>query len=170
MSADPLTAVYAALEHAGCDPRGPQHDFTARCPAHDDASPSLSIGVGADGRALLHCFAGCVTADILSALGLTWPDLFPPGHHHARRPNGIARPRRPLDLVLGALRELGIDYRTTRDPGLWVAEHCPACGVDGYPLWIVEDDDDRRADRVLLSCFNGCAQHAILEALAGEPS
>jgi hypothetical protein len=32
-----------------------------RCPAHDDAKPSLSYEWTASGRLLLHCFAGCTT-------------------------------------------------------------------------------------------------------------
>jgi hypothetical protein len=31
----------------------------ARCPAHADRQPSLSVGVGDDGRILLKCHAGC---------------------------------------------------------------------------------------------------------------
>uniref|UniRef100_A0A7V4WMA6 Zinc finger CHC2-type domain-containing protein n=1 Tax=Candidatus Caldatribacterium saccharofermentans TaxID=1454753 RepID=A0A7V4WMA6_9BACT len=53
--------------------------WVARCPAHDDRRPSLSIAEGKDGRILLHCFAGCRTADVLQALGLTFRDLFPEG-------------------------------------------------------------------------------------------
>jgi hypothetical protein len=33
--------------------------WIARCPCHIDNTPSLSIGEGDDGKALLHCFAGC---------------------------------------------------------------------------------------------------------------
>lgn len=50
--------------------------WQARCPAHQDRSPSLSIGVGSDGRVLLHCFAGCSHRAILAALGLSICDLF----------------------------------------------------------------------------------------------
>lgn len=50
--------------------------FLARCPVHSDRSPSLSIGQGRDGRVLLHCFAGCGTDAILSALKLSRRDLF----------------------------------------------------------------------------------------------
>lgn len=31
--------------------------FLARCPAHSDNSPSLSLSRGKDGRALIHCHA-----------------------------------------------------------------------------------------------------------------
>ena len=49
---------------------------TATCPAHDDKSPSLSLSTGKDGRALLHCHAGCDLTAILTALNLTSADLF----------------------------------------------------------------------------------------------
>ncbi len=51
--------------------------YMARCPAHADKNPSLSITEGDDGRVLLKCFAGCTTEDIVKALGLTMADLFP---------------------------------------------------------------------------------------------
>lgn len=50
--------------------------WIARCPAHEDRSPSLSVREVEDGRTLLHCFAGCETEAVLSAVGLTLGDLF----------------------------------------------------------------------------------------------
>lgn len=50
--------------------------WLARCPAHDDRSPSLAIRE-ADDRILIHCFAGCGVAEILQAIGLDMADLFP---------------------------------------------------------------------------------------------
>jgi hypothetical protein len=41
--------------------------WIARCPAHEDRSPSLSISEGEGGRLLLHCHAGCTFDDILHA-------------------------------------------------------------------------------------------------------
>jgi hypothetical protein len=54
--------------------------WTARCPAHDDKDPSLSIALGTDGRILLHCHAnaGCTPETICAKLDLTLADLFPP--------------------------------------------------------------------------------------------
>ena len=52
--------------------------WTARCPAHDDQHPSLSIGVGQDGRVLLRCHAGCDTSTVLAALRLSFADLDEP--------------------------------------------------------------------------------------------
>lgn len=49
----------------------------AKCPSHEDGSPSLSITSLDDGRVLIHCFAGCSAADILAAVGMSLADLFP---------------------------------------------------------------------------------------------
>jgi hypothetical protein len=51
--------------------------WIARCPSHEDRSPSLSIREVDDGRVLIHDFAGCETGDILAAVGLTLTDLYP---------------------------------------------------------------------------------------------
>jgi len=67
--------------------------FKARCPAHDDRKRSLSVGEGDDGRALIKCFAGCETEDILEALGMTWTDLFASDH------DGDASERRDHRIV-----------------------------------------------------------------------
>jgi hypothetical protein len=50
--------------------------WIARCPAHEDRSPSLSIRETDDGRCLLHCFGSCETSDVLVAIGLSFRDLF----------------------------------------------------------------------------------------------
>ncbi|HVZ70935.1 MAG TPA: toprim domain-containing protein [Polyangia bacterium] len=64
------------------------HDgWTARCPAHEDDRPSLSIGIGEDGRVLLRCFAGCQLDAILSALQIEVSDLF------QREPAPVGRAR-----------------------------------------------------------------------------
>jgi AAA domain len=52
----------------------PPTGWKAKCPSHNDKNPSLSISV-TDQKLLLHCFAGCETADVLVAAGLDWADL-----------------------------------------------------------------------------------------------
>lgn len=47
----------------------------ARCPAHDDKTPSLSIGEGDDGKVLLTCHAGCSFDEIRDALGIDAGDF-----------------------------------------------------------------------------------------------
>lgn len=49
--------------------------YQARCPAHEDHSPSLSITPGKTQPIVLHCHAGCQPEDILAALDLTWADI-----------------------------------------------------------------------------------------------
>ncbi|WP_227288070.1 toprim domain-containing protein [Boseongicola sp. H5] len=58
-------------------------DGIARCPAHEDHTPSLSLKDGADGRLLAFCHAGCpfvLVADALRAQG-----LLPSNQNYARQ-------------------------------------------------------------------------------------
>ena len=64
--------------------------YQACCPAHDDKNPSLGIALAHDGRILLHCWAGCGAAEILSAIGLEMIDLFP--NNDKRQPPGFKKP------------------------------------------------------------------------------
>ena len=59
----------------GVIPRGAGR-WNARCPAHDDKAPSLSIRE-TEAKVLLHCFARCTAEDVLTAVDLTWNDLYP---------------------------------------------------------------------------------------------
>jgi hypothetical protein len=51
--------------------RRTRRGWSARCPAHPDRSPSLSIAEGASGKLLLYCHARCRYDEIASALGIT---------------------------------------------------------------------------------------------------
>ncbi len=73
----PIDRVLSALRERACVPKQSGKGWACRCPAHDDHSPSLSIGVSDDGRALVHCHAGCPTDDVLAAIGLNLQDLMP---------------------------------------------------------------------------------------------
>lgn len=76
MSKTAYERIIAALHAQGktVKERGPEQ-ATAQCPAHDDGNPSLSVTQGAE-NALIHCFAGCQTADIMAALNLDLRDLY----------------------------------------------------------------------------------------------
>lgn len=65
-----------------------QGSWIACCPAHSDTTPSLAIDVGKDGRLLLKCWAGCSNLDVISAVGVSWAELYPPEDRHY---NSIAR-------------------------------------------------------------------------------
>src|SRR5260370_25238921 len=66
--------------------------WLARCPAHQDRRPSLSVRELDDGRVLVHCFAGCPVADVVAAIGLELHDLFPP----RTAAHGVKGERRPF--------------------------------------------------------------------------
>ena len=61
--------------------------WMARCPAHDDREPSLSIRE-ADGKVLVRCHAGCEQRDVIAALkkrGLWCGKATSPIHQLSRR-------------------------------------------------------------------------------------
>lgn len=64
-------------------PTGPGR-WLAKCPAHNDKGPSLSIRETDEGRVLVHCFAGCSVHEVVSAAGVELSDLFPPRQHQGR--------------------------------------------------------------------------------------
>jgi hypothetical protein len=105
VSHDPVQLVRDALETRGCNPRGSAGQFMALCPAHEDRDPSLSVGTGSDGRALVNCFAGCETGAVLGELGLCLHDLFPhewPGDlGTVRRTIGPGSDSEPLTALNG---------------------------------------------------------------------
>lgn len=76
--------------------------WSARCPAHADKGPSLSLRESPEGAVLLHCFAGCNTQAVVSAMGLELADLFPPRSTSGREPKRLARlltPSQALELL-----------------------------------------------------------------------
>lgn len=51
--------------------------WMAKCCAHDDRSPSLSIKDAGNGKILVNCLAGCSALDVLGAVGMDWNDVMP---------------------------------------------------------------------------------------------
>jgi hypothetical protein len=74
--------------------------WLARCPGHEDRSPSLSIRELDDGRVLLHDFGGCGTDEVLAGLGLTMADLFPDGCRGEFHAAHARVPTRDLLIIL----------------------------------------------------------------------
>ena len=72
------TAELLARLH-GVRKSGPDR-WMAKCPAHEDSSPSLSVRAAEDGRTLVNCMAGCEAGAVVGAVGLTLRDLFPAGN------------------------------------------------------------------------------------------
>ena len=87
--------------------------WSARCPAHADDTPSLSIGAGDDGRVLIHCHAGCSTDVVLKAVDMTFKDLRPERREVAVYPYHDKRGQ----LVYEVVRYEPKDFRMRRPDG-----------------------------------------------------
>lgn len=117
MAIDALLSSLDAVRETG------HGKYFARCPAHDDRSPSLTIKECGDGRVLVHCFAGCETEDVLSAVGLAFADLMPEridGKHSFRAQRFDARQvLATLDhesLVVAIVGADFLDHRAIDEP------------------------------------------------------
>jgi hypothetical protein len=77
--------------------------FLARCPAHDDRSPSLSINEKDDGRVLIHCHSGCGAQSVLDAIGLKWGAVMPEGGEYLTRSRRA--PRETVDSLVIEIAE-----------------------------------------------------------------
>lgn len=93
----------ALLSRVECVRQTGPNRWIARCPAHEDRSPSLAIREIEDGRVLIHCFASCGVESVLGAVGMTFSDLFPP------RPIGHARSIRQPFVSADVLRCIGFE-------------------------------------------------------------
>ena len=98
MKASPIDSILAHLQKVRQRQSG---QWSACCPAHDDKVPSLSVRETPEGAVLLHCFAGCSVAEIVSTLGLEMSDLFP-----TRKFMGRESKRTPRLLTAGQALEL----------------------------------------------------------------
>jgi 5S rRNA maturation endonuclease (ribonuclease M5) len=82
----PLETVLDALRAHGCNPRQNGSGWSAKCPAHDDRHPSLSIGEGDTGCILVECHAGtaCSFDEIRAALDLPASAFFREKQHNRK--------------------------------------------------------------------------------------
>lgn len=101
MSVDSFIALLGGVRRTGAG------RWSARCPAHDDKTPSLAVRECDDSRLLLKCFAGCDVESILDAMGLTWDAIMPerPIGDNGKRER---RPFFPQDVFTIALKEITI--------------------------------------------------------------
>lgn len=126
-----MSALDLLLSHLNKVKRIGNDRWKACCPAHDDKSPSLAIR-DAEGRLLLHCFGGCSTESVLSAVGLTFADLMPEqalGHH---------KPRERKPFYAGDVLKI-IRFEAT------IVHLCAADIANGKPL------SDSERDRLLVA-------------------
>jgi hypothetical protein len=164
-ASDAVATIRDALERSGYDPRGTSHDFYARCPAHDGDGHNLHVSTGADGRAVVWCFAHeCDVAAIVRALGLDERNLFPVGHRNARRQplptarrTDLAGSARKAANVLAALDDLAVDWTIRIDAA------CPYCGAPRSELVLGASGFGPH-----LFCENGCTPDEYAGALTGR--
>lgn len=97
----PVDRVLAKLPGAKKSGKG----WSARCPAHEDRNPSLSVSEGDDGTALLKCHSGCTTAAILAAVDLTLRDLFPDKADAVPKRKGKPYPNAPFGRLFATACE-----------------------------------------------------------------
>jgi hypothetical protein len=107
--------------------------WRARCPAHEDRTPSLSIHEGIRG-ALLRCFAGCTLTDICTALHMVPADLFydapvPRGARPAPKPIPKDPRSTAFEFELAAL-----DLRLRSERIFEAAKHIDVASLDDADL------------------------------------
>lgn len=120
--------------------------YISKCPAHDDASPSLSITEKGE-KILLFCHAGCSVEDICGQLGIELSDLFPDRGNGRGRSERIAATYDYRDPS-GTLRHQTVRY----DPKRFTQRRPDGRG--GF-IW------DLKCDRFL---------YRLPELLAADPS
>lgn len=119
--------------------------WSARCPAHDDAHPSLSVSEGDGGRALVRCHAGCPAETIVGALKLRMSDLMPTNDG-----NGVGAEHAP------PRQSPAPTYSTAREAAAaLVAKHGPLVGkwyyrdAQGNPVGLVLRWNDASGNKVI---------------------
>ena len=113
---------------------------TAKCPAHDDREPSLSIRDGVDGEPVFNCFARCDWRDIKDVLRAR--RLLPergPGH----APSGQRRPPRVTPRPDDSDQQRRIEFArrkwseaiplTDSPAGMYLCQRGLKPGSDGWP-------------------------------------
>lgn len=135
MNTDPIGSVLDQLARVnGVRPRRNGNGWSARCPAHDDREPSLSIGEGDDGRVLLRCHAGCETTAIVEALGLSMRDLMPADGLGSKRPRASTRSANWPNL------EAAIEATAAKLTGTPVGQWTYRAGDDAAVMTVVRFD------------------------------
>jgi hypothetical protein len=100
---DPIDRLLSRLEGVR---RSTNNSWMARCPCHEDRSPSLSIREASDGRVLIYDFGGCGATEIVQAVGLDLADLYPPKLGLSRGNPKLRDPAVPRVSAQEALRLL----------------------------------------------------------------
>jgi hypothetical protein len=110
----------------------------AQCPAHDDSTPSLSIKA-IDGQALIYCWGGCDTTDVLAAAGLTMSDLYdePRGKTYIYDDGRVVKKTPNKRFYQSG--------NTKSTPTLYKLSKVQSAVFDGRAVWLTEGEKDADA-------------------------
>ena len=117
------------------------NQWKARCPAHNDNTPSLSLKELDDGKVLIKCWSGCHIEEITNALGLDFQCLFPPkieplnsqySQNKTHNPQVTTRQLEKLNSVIGL--------------ELLILKMCSACIRNNSPISL---EDMKRTNNAL---------------------
>jgi hypothetical protein len=126
----------------GVKPTG-SNKWQARCPAHDDKTPSLGL-TQVEGQLLIHCFAGCQSRDVLASLNLTESALFdnPKGAQYDYRNSAGVTVRTVFRGPEKKFSQKVIDNNTVP---LFRLDRVTAAVAFGRPVYITEGEKDTLA-------------------------
>jgi len=134
--------------------------WSARCPAHADKSPSLTIAEG-DRGLLVKCFAGCSLRAICIALGIEQRELF----FNAR--DKSQRRQRPAPPVRGDRRALAFRFELAALDLRLRGERINEAGKK-LDIVILTDDELDRALGHVAQAYADCERAELFEHVADE--
>lgn len=114
MTTSPIDKLCTKLyQVTGYKPSLTSSGFKAKCPAHQDNSPSLSISE-ADDRILICCHTGCETEDIVRHLNMQMNELFDdsvdidktPSHQPQKRVSSAVKNKKSFPTLQDAINNL----------------------------------------------------------------
>ncbi|MCC7014864.1 MAG: DUF3987 domain-containing protein [Planctomycetes bacterium] len=125
--------------------------YSARCPAHDDKNPSLSVWLDSSGRVCLKCHAGCSTDVVWAQIGLD-PSDKPLGKRAGTAQGNVSKPPRtfgtPSDaetaILTSVRRTLGDEARIS---GRW--PYTNLAGEEVFRVVRIDSADGRKTYRPL---------------------
>jgi hypothetical protein len=138
MTATAYERILDRLRDQGKKVRQTGNQAQAQCPAHDDSNPSLSIKAST-GQALIYCWGGCDTTDILAALSLTMSELYD-------NPKGAAYTYDDGRVVKKTPNKRFYQSGNTKStPTLYKLSKVQSAVFDGRAVWLTEGEKDADA-------------------------
>jgi 5S rRNA maturation endonuclease (ribonuclease M5) len=132
-------------------PSGNQDKASANCPAHDSASRSSLSIKRTEGKALVYCFGGCTTEQILDALGWTKADLYDDGKGYTYGYSDGAYAHRGYNGE--GRKKFWQSGNTSGDSTpLYRLSRVEVAKLAGQEIWLVEGEDDVHALETLGVC------------------